>query len=227
MSPDELLMKELESIVNQASKDLDESSKSEAMEVLGLLSEQFDLGEESKGYHLFALTVHDPNLVDEAESDPNAKVLHRNIDPKDKDQAVGGKVSHIAHGEDMEALVKGIQDQEAMLLIAYKIQPMGLLARANYDDGSRFTIMATPDHVATERKTVDGKVLSKCYVTSEGKPEDIETYSDSEQALVRDLWGALCMPMMLKQKYPQSFETLAQEVYAKWKERFGNDGDTD
>lgn len=223
MSPDDLLMAELKSIVDNASKDLDEGAKSEAIEVLGMLSSAWDQDEEtSNNFHLFCLTVHGKDYVDQAKNDPNATLLNREIPTDLQADAVGGKVSHLAHTDNMADLVKGISDEESMLLVAYKESPHGLLVRANYDDGSKFSVMVTPNHVATERKSASGSTIAKCYNTEQGKPEDLDTYSEQEQDVLQHLYRGLVMPYAFRQKYPEAFEAMANEIMARWQKDLGD-----
>lgn len=223
MSPDDLLMAELKSIVDNASKDLDEGAKSEAIEVLGMLSSAWDQDEEtSNNFHLFCLTVHGKDYVDQAKNDPNATLLSREIPTDLQADAVGGKVSHLAHTDNMADLVKGISDEESMLLVAYKESPHGLLVRANYDDGSKFSVMVTPQHVATERRSASGSTIAKCYNTEQGKPEDLDTYSEQEQDVLQHLYRGLVMPYAFRQKYPEAFEAMANEIIAKWGKELGD-----
>ena len=217
MSPDDLLMAELKSIVDKASNDLDEGAKSEAIEVLGMLSKAWDNDEEvNTSNHLFVLTVHDKSMVDLAKSDPRATVVDRDIPDDLAPDAVGGKVTHMAESSNLGDFVSGVCNEEAMLLIGYNTNPHGLLVRCNYDDGSKFSIMATPDHVATERKSASGSTVTKCYKTDDGRPDDLEAYSKPEQALLRGLWQGLVMPHAFRTKYPEAFEAMAKEVMAKW-----------
>lgn len=223
MSPDDLLMAELKSIVDNASKDLDEGAKSEAIEVLGMLSSAWEQDEDTNSnFHLFCLTVHDKDYVDQAKNDPNAQVLGRQIPSDLEPHAVGGKVSHLAHTDNMADLIRGISDEESMLLIAYKESPHGLLVRANYDDGSKFSVMVTPNHVATERKSASGNTIAKCYNTEEGKPEDLDTYFEEEQEVLQHLYRGLVMPYAFRKKYPEAFEAMAKEIIAKWGKELGD-----
>ena len=222
MTPEELLMAELKSIVDNANKDLEEGAKSEALEVLRMVSSAWDNEEDmNTRFHLFALTVHDRDLVQEAKNDPNAKVLSREIPDDLEPQSVGGKISHLAQTDSMADLVKGVSDEEAMLLVSYKEQPHGLLVRCNYDDGRKFTVMATPNHVATERKSASGSTTAKCYDT-ENKPEDLDTYSEHEKDLLAALYKGLVMPYAFRKKYPQAFEAMALEIQAKWRTELGD-----
>lgn len=223
MNPDDLLMAELKSIVDNASKDLDEGAKSEAIEVLGMLSSAWEQDEDTNSnFHLFCLTVHDKDYVDQAKNDPNATLLNREIPADLAADSVGGKVSHLAHTDNMADLVKGISDEESMLLVAYKESPHGLLVRANYDDGSKFSVMVTPQHVATERKSASGSTIAKCYKTEEGKPEDLDTYSEQEQDVLQHLYRGLVMPYAFRQKYPEAFEAMAKEIMVRWEKELGD-----
>jgi len=149
-------------------------------------------------------------------------VLGRQIPSELEPHAVGGKVSHLAHTDSLEDLVKGISDEEAMLLVAYKESPHGLLARANYADGSKFSVMVTPNHVATERKSASGSTIAKCYKTDDGKPDDLETYSQLEQDTLQHLYRGLVMPYAFRSKYPEAFEAMAKEIIVKWDKQFGD-----
>ena len=223
MTPEELLMAELKSIVDNANSKLAEGAKSEALEVLGMVSSAWDKEEEmNTKFHFFALTIHDKGLVDEAKNDPNAKVLGREIPSDLEPEAVSGKISHLAQTDSMADLVKGISDEESMLLVAYKEKPHGLLVRANYDDGSKFTVMATPQHVAAERKSASGSTIAKCYSTEEGKPEDLDTYSEHEQEVLQHLYRGLVMPYLFRKKYPEAFEAMANEIIARWGKELGD-----
>lgn len=223
MNPEELLLSELKSIMDDAGKSIRDDNSQEAMKILGMLSDAFTADEpHNTGNHLYSLTEIPIDSMGEAASDPNAVLLERDdLDGKD-DRVSAGRVEHLAATDDAELLIQGIQDSEAMTLIAYKKNPHALMARLNYDDGSKFTMIALPDHVATERRSPSGSKVLRAYPVSDGKPEDYDTYNEHEQALISNLYGALAMPAVFRQNYPEAFEALAKEVEARWREKHGD-----
>lgn len=223
MNPEELLLSELKSIMDEAGKSVKDDNRQEAMKILGLLSDAFTADEPNNtGHHLYSLTEVPMDSMNEAAQEPNTVMVERNDISRTDDRVSCGRVEHLAATDDPEVLIKGIQDAEAMTLIAYMRNPHALMARLNYEDGSKFTIIALPDHVATECVSPSGSKVLRGYAVEEGKPDDYESYNEHEQVLIRDLYAALAMPAVFRNSYPESFEALAKEVEAKWREKHGD-----
>lgn len=220
MNPEELLMQELKEVMDSANKSLVQEEKEEMIEVLRLTSRAFDKDIDDDDTHLFVM--NEVSAEEAITPDEDSHIIERDISHRDMADVSGARVRHLASIDDAETLADALQDQRAMTLVASFDNPIGLIFRTTTDSGL-LTAMALPMGIAVERRRTDGTVIRKAYRYEDGKPDDMDTYSEQELDLMRYLSQALMMPRLFKAKYPEAFKALTQQIRDEFEAEYGND----
>jgi hypothetical protein len=222
MTPEQLLMQELKDVMDGANKSLEQEERDEMVEILRLTSRAFDKELSDGLSHLFVM--NEVSAEEAMMEEDNSITIDRDIPDRESQNVSGAKVKHIAEMPDAEALMEALGDQRAMTLIASMDEPIGLIFRTTTDSGL-VTAMALPMGVAIERRRNDGKVMRNAYRYDDGKPDDVDTYSEQEMDLMRYLCQALMMPRLFRSKYPEAFRALARQIRDEFEAEFGDKDD--
>jgi hypothetical protein len=215
MNPEELLLRELKSVMDGAGKSIEDEAKSEHLAVLGLISKAIDENHDS-GAHIYAIreVPIDEVLRTEAETPDRVLNSHGVTNPR-AEGFTGGSVEHLGECGDPTGLAVGLGDHKLMTVICDQVKPAGLLGRSCYEDGSKFTVLATPAFISTERRSADGVTVTKLYDPADGKPEDIDTYKDYEVEAIANIYSGLMLPRRLREEYPETFASLVKDIINK------------
>jgi len=212
MNPEELLLQELKSVMDNASEKLDSEAKSEHLAVLGLVSKAMDENHDS-GAHIYAIREVPISEVLEAESEHPGRVLnHHCVSNPEAEGYSGGSIEHLGECSEADGLGVGFGNNQLMTVICDQVEPVGLIGRANYEDGSKFTVLATPSFVSTERRKPDGETITRIYDPADGEPEDLSTYAEHEVDAIKNIYIGLMLPRRIKREYPETFASLVKET---------------
>jgi hypothetical protein len=212
MNPEELLLQELKSVMDNAGKDIEQEAISEHSKVLGLVSQAMDEHNEA-GSHIYAIReVPIDEVLTKQSENPDRVLNHHGVTDPEAQGYSGGSIEYVGACDDAEGLGSGFSDKRLMTIIADQLDPVGLIGRACYPDGSRFTVMATPAFVSTERRSANGETLTRTYDPDKGNPDDLDTYKWHEVEAIRNVYGGLMLPRQLKREYPETFASLVKDI---------------
>lgn len=227
-TPDELLMEELASVMDSASKNIDTERREEAIRIISMVSDAWD-SEGLLGSYLFAMSIVDPEEAVAMGKDDETKVVDTRPyhDDKDLSDYHGGKISKLYTFDTHDQLCAIIASHESMVMTCALEDPVGLFIRTNPSPTRRLSAFASPQNVVV-RITVNGEHTHHIWEVPE-QYEQVETVladlTEDERSLARLLWEGLYFPKRMRKEYPDMFEGIVRDL--KRKAGMGDESDTD
>lgn len=224
-TPDELLMEELASVMDSASKNIDTERREEAVRIVSMVSDAWD-SEGLLGSYLFGMSLVEP---EEAEAMGDTKLVDTrpHHDKKDLSDFQGGKISKLYTFDTHDQMCAIIASQESMVMTCALEDPIALFVRTNPSPTRRLTAFASPQNVVI-RLTVNGEHTHHVWEVVE-QYEQLDTVladlTDDERNLARALWEGLFFPKRMRKEYPDMFEGIVRDL--KRKAGMDNESDTD
>lgn len=229
-TPDELLMEELESVVKDATANLDTERREEAIRIISMVSDAWD-SEGLLGSYLFGMTLVDPSEAEAMGKEDDSKLVDTRDSGAHSDKGFsefqGGKISKLHTFDTHDSLCAIVASHESMVMTRALEQPVALFVRTNTSPTRRLSVFASYKDVAV-RLTVNGE--HSHYVW------DVETQYEQAEAVFADLtedernfaqalWQGLYFPRRMEQDYPDMFQGIVRDI--KRKAGVDDESDTD
>ena len=234
------LMAQLEGIINNAHEDLVDKTVQEATHIFSELCKQFDTDiPDSVEAILLGLTeVTDAEEIDEAKErakNHDKAVMSQFLEEGlDDPEARAMKLQSIVHQVDGERMLDLLQDTDTAMLLSAWLEPQGLITRVRRPDGL-LQVMVTSGSVQFIKTLPTGDRIVKFWGAERkenGKtvyPERSDFANDYEYELCRGTYKYLAMPLELKSKSQEAYDTLlnsiSEALQRQMKKEFGDDED--